>query len=85
MATIHRRLGEPHALPPMTTTNTVDISDFIAADRAQALDEAGTASQAILDLQETDTWGHLPIEPRQAICAARVLLARVARGLDGDA
>jgi hypothetical protein len=61
---------------------TVDISDFIAADRAQALDEATTASQAILDLQETDTWGHLPIEARRAICAARVLLEQVAAGLD---
>ena len=61
---------------------TVDISDFIAADRAQALDEAATASRAILDLQETDTWGHLPIETRRAICAARVLLEQVATGLD---
>ena len=61
---------------------TVDISDFIAADRAEALDEADNANRAILGLQATDTWGHLPIEARRAICAARVLLEQVATGLD---
>lgn len=68
-----------------TTADTCSIADFIAADRAEALDQANNANQAILDLQATDTWIHLPIETRRALCAARLLLDQVAVGLDSVA
>jgi hypothetical protein len=68
-----------------TTTDTCSIADFIAADRAEALDEADNANRAILGLQATDTWIHLPIETRRALCSARLLLEQVAAGLDSAA
>jgi hypothetical protein len=66
-------------MAPMTE---FEFADLITQDRANALDAADTASNAILDLQDTDTWHKLPIEARRAICAARILLQQAASGLD---
>ena len=64
--------------PRDTATLAADLADLDAADRTTALDSSCSASNAILDLQGTDLWDHLPIHDRRTICAARVLLQQVA-------